>query len=373
MDLSSIAPAEVPLITLPQSPLALAINDDFITTTHQDPTLFNQCFHSIYTSAGLQTETKTVTEVESLWEWEPVKRRMYFLKNSEYYGRNLLFETIDAQGKISGNGQTAASVVSAPGMRLRANPSGTRVVIGSGAVIETSGMTTVATLPNPFTDAMWRNNELLTIRSVGEKTEIQRWDATNFSLIPSTHLFTGTPLRLIALDPLRSVLVALAGGKPVFYVLDANLTLASYDSWAASRGLPGPDVAFDADPDNDGLGNGLEFVLGGEPNPTNPGSNSAALLPTTSQSSGNLTFTFKRTDISESGVALKFQWSTDLTFPSPANDVPVGATDSTTDTIAVDVTEDAPNADTDTIVITIPASKAAGGKLFGRLMAIKAP
>jgi hypothetical protein len=373
MDLSGIAPAEVPLITLPQSPLALAITDEFITTTHQDPTFSNQGVHSIYTSAGVQTETKTVTEVESLWEWEPVKRRMYFLKNSANYGRNLLFETIDAQGKVSGNGQTAASVVSAPGMRLRANPSGTRVVIGSGAVIETSGMTTVATLPNPFTDAMWRNNELLTIRPVGEQAEIQRWDATNFSLIPSTHLFTGTPLRLIPLDPLRSVLVALAGGKPVFYVLDANLTLASYNSWAASRGLPGPDVAFDADPDNDGLGNGLEFVLGGEPNPANPESNSAALLPTTLQSSGNLTFTFKRKDISESGVALKFQWSTDLTFPSPANDVLVGATDSTTDTISVDVTEDAPNVDTDTIVITIPASKAAGGKLFGRLIAVKAP
>lgn len=373
MDLSSIAPAEVPLITLPQSPLALAINDDFITTTHQDPTFSNQGVHTIYTYSGIQTETRTITEVESLWEWEPVKRRMYFLKNSANYGRNLLFQTIDAQGKVSGNGQTAASVVSAPGMRLRANPSGSRVVIGSGAVIDTNGMTTVATLPNPFTDAMWRNHELLTIRPVGEQTEIQRWDANNFSLIPSTHLFTGTPLRLIALDPLRSVLVALVGGKPVFYVLDANLTLAAYDSWGASKTLLGPDGAFDADPDNDGLDNGLEFVLGGEPNPANPGSNSAALLPQASQTSGNLTFTFRRKDISESGIALKFQWSTDLSFPSPANEVQVGATDSTTDAIVVDVTEDAPNADTDTIVITIPASKAAGGKLFGRLMAVEAP
>jgi fibronectin-binding autotransporter adhesin len=146
-----------------------------------------------------------------------------------------------------------------------------------------------------------------------------------------------------------------------------------YDSWAASKGLTGLDAAFDADPDHDGLDNGLEFVLGGEPNPANPGSNSAALLPTISQSAGNLTFTFKRKDISESGATLKFQWSTDLTFPSPANDVPVGATDSTTDTITVDVTEDAPDADTDTIVITIPAAKAAGGKLFGRLSVAQAP
>jgi fibronectin-binding autotransporter adhesin len=150
-------------------------------------------------------------------------------------------------------------------------------------------------------------------------------------------------------------------------------TGGGFDSWASSKGLAGGDAAFDADPDHDGLNNGLEFVLGGEPNPANPGSNSAALLPTVSESTGALVYTFKRKDISESGAALKFQWSADLTFPSPANDVPVGAVDSTTDTIAVDVTEDAPDADTDTIVITIPAAKATSGKLFGRLSAAQAP
>ena len=80
-----------------------------------------------------------------------------------------------------------------------------------------------------------------------------------------------------------------------------------------------------------------------------------------------------RKDLSESGVALNFQWSTDLTFPSPANDVPVGAVDSTTDTITIDVTEDNPDADTDTIVITVPAANAAGGQLFGRLKAAQVP
>ena len=152
-----------------------------------------------------------------------------------------------------------------------------------------------------------------------------------------------------------------------------TMTSSGFESWAAAKGLTGADAAFDADPDNDGLDNGLEFVLGGEPNPANPGSNSASLLPTMEQSGGNMIFTFKRKDISESGVALTFQWSTDLTFPSPANDVPVGAADSTTDTIAVDVTEDLPDADTDTIVITVPAAKAAGGKVFGRLRAVKLP
>ncbi|MBN8456903.1 MAG: autotransporter-associated beta strand repeat-containing protein [Verrucomicrobia bacterium] len=152
-----------------------------------------------------------------------------------------------------------------------------------------------------------------------------------------------------------------------------TMTSSGFESWAAAKGLTGADAAFDADPDKDGLDNGLEFVLGGEPNPANPGSNSASLLPTMEQSGGNMIFTFKRKDLSESGVALNFQWSEDLSFPSPANDVPVGAVDSTTDTITVDVTEDAPDADTDTVVITVPAAKAAAGKIFGRLRAVKLP
>ena len=79
-----------------------------------------------------------------------------------------------------------------------------------------------------------------------------------------------------------------------------SMTSSGYDSWAASKGLTGGDAAFDADPDNDGLNNGLEFVLGGEPNPANPGSNSAALLPTMAESSGDLIFTIKRKDLSAS-------------------------------------------------------------------------
>lgn len=167
-----------------------------------------------------------------------------------------------------------------------------------------------------------------------------------------------------------------ASGKTFsFDTTTAILTLSQtgYDAWVSERGLTGSDALFESDPDQDGIDNGLEFVLGGEPNPANAGSNSTPLLPTVAHSAGDLVFSFKREDLSESSATLHFQWSTDLTFPSPANDVPIGTVDSTTDTITVDVTEDDPDADTDTIVITVPAAKAAGGKLFGRLKAAKNP
>ena len=143
----------------------------------------------------------------------------------------------------------------------------------------------------------------------------------------------------------------------------------AYDQWAGTNGLTGPAAAADADPDHDGLANGLEFVLGGQPNPALANSDSVALLPKVSDVSGDLVFTFHRKVVSNTAATVTFQWSTDLTFPA-INDVPVGTT-SSSGTPGVDVrvavTSGVPDAATDTVIITVPAVKAAGGKVFGRL------
>ena len=169
-------------------------------------------------------------------------------------------------------------------------------------------------------------------------------------------------------------------GTPAGYgvIYDAGLKQIrldqiGYNRWIADRGLTGAAAAFDADPDHDGIANGLEFVLGGEPNPANPGSHSAGLLPTATGSSGNMIFSFKRKVVSKSFVALTFQWSGGVIFPSPDNDIPVGAASSVTDGVSVTVTQGVPDSLTDTIVITVPFSKAVGGKLFCRLKAVQVP
>jgi len=116
-----------------------------------------------------------------------------------------------------------------------------------------------------------------------------------------------------------------------------------FESWATAKGLTGPAAAFDADPDNDGIPNGIEFVINGEPNPANPGAALRGGLPVSAVAGGNLVVTFTRSDDSidldpyiEHATALSGPWT------RAVNGVG-GVTIQTTD-----------NGATDTVVVSIP-------------------
>jgi len=168
----------------------------------------------------------------------------------------------------------------------------------------------------------------------------------------------------------ESVSSLLFGANAIPALTFANVpvaALAPYESWSGSKNLSGAAAAADADPDNDGVRNALEFVLGGEPNPSASGFNSNALLPTSTRNvAGDLIFTFQRKTASVGGVSLNFQWSGDLTFPL-LNSLPIGPASSSVD--GVNVAISTLNVATDSIIVTVPAARAVGGKLFGRLQA----
>jgi fibronectin-binding autotransporter adhesin len=144
------------------------------------------------------------------------------------------------------------------------------------------------------------------------------------------------------------------------------LTISSgtgYDAWATSNGLTGANNGATQDADFDGISNILEYVLGGIP--VGAGAGNTSILPTQTLTATDLILTFKRSDLSESDVTLKVQWSANMIG---WNDfATVGAGDALP---AVDVTEDSPTADVDTVVVTIPRSLAPG-KIFARLQAVK--
>ncbi len=146
----------------------------------------------------------------------------------------------------------------------------------------------------------------------------------------------------------------------------ASTTVASpYLVWASINGLdgsPGKDPAFEADPEGDGIANGLEWILGG--NPLAP--DAASLLDASGDGTAGLILTFDREESSIGTAGLIVQWSTGL--DGNWTDVPVEASGgSYASGVTVIVDE---GATPDRVTVTIPASNAPDGKLFARLKAV---
>ena len=139
----------------------------------------------------------------------------------------------------------------------------------------------------------------------------------------------------------------------------AQGTATPFQTWALA--FPALDTAAkrlpDADPDNDGLTNLMEFVLNG-----NPGTVDPSVVPTLNASGTDFVFSFARRDDSEAGSTLVFQYSTDLTGWT---DTTVGASGGVVGAATVVVTENSTNPDA--ITVTVPKTTAPGGRLFGRL------
>jgi hypothetical protein len=132
----------------------------------------------------------------------------------------------------------------------------------------------------------------------------------------------------------------------------------AFGSWAmVTKGLSGADAAFDADPDKDGISNGIEFVIGGEPNPANPNSNSASQLPAMQTDGDNLVFTYTRSDES-AYLNPTVEFSNNLMDPWTTAVDPGNAT--------ITVVDGTP---ADTVTVTIPKNGAT--HLFARLKVVQ--
>lgn len=137
-----------------------------------------------------------------------------------------------------------------------------------------------------------------------------------------------------------------------------GVSASAYDAWAALKGLTvGVNDGVTQDPENDGIENVLEFVLGG-----NPLASDLSILPAQSLDATNYHFTFNRSDESETEISLNFQYGSDL---SGWTSVAIGAASAG----QVTVTEN--GASPDAVEVIIPRSSAVNGKLFGRLKAVK--
>lgn len=135
-----------------------------------------------------------------------------------------------------------------------------------------------------------------------------------------------------------------------------------YESWAATHGLDGSngnDPSFPADPDHDGIANGLEWVLGGDP----LASDADPLVQSITTPAGDLVLSFTRSEESIGQVSLVVETNDDLTSPwsSFASVTAEGDGPVSINTVP----------EPDAVTVTIPASQAVNGRLFARIKAIE--
>lgn len=141
-----------------------------------------------------------------------------------------------------------------------------------------------------------------------------------------------------------------------------TVTHGTYDTWAT--GFAGfTNTAFEVDFDHDGIANGLEWVLGG--NPTTP---SSGVSPTaTRNGAGGLVLEFSRAEDAIAASTLTVEYAGGLSgawasvvVSQAGGSYPNGVT------VAVD---QAPSPDH--VTVTIPATNAVNGKIFARLKAVQ--
>lgn len=129
----------------------------------------------------------------------------------------------------------------------------------------------------------------------------------------------------------------------------------AYGSWATANGVSG--LPSTDDTDGDGLQNGIEFVLGGDP--SSPNSDSNALLPTVSIDATYIDFVFRRTDDS-AGYSPFVEYNVGLSGVWTEADGGVNG-------VVVNEVDDGFGVDVDQVTVRIPRALAAGGKIFARL------
>jgi hypothetical protein len=286
---------------------------------------------------------------------------------------------------ISGEGAFSTAVVDNDlQLQWTANTSGTPdIKVVQGTEILNNGSKDFGTVavganaPLTFTISNIGNAYLTGLAVTKSGTHADDFTMTQVSPAAPVSGPTGTTTFTVTFSPLatgaRSAAIHIASNDPDENPFTINVTgdgTTAYDQWALSKDLTGlagstADPAFDADPDKDGIRNGLEWILGGNPKQNdNP-----SILPAVSRSGGSLIQTFTRVEASIPETALTIEYGSSLT--SWPKSVTVGADTAPADPNGVTVTVNS-GPTPDGVVVTIPSTgNAVGGKLFARMKVVR--
>lgn len=136
----------------------------------------------------------------------------------------------------------------------------------------------------------------------------------------------------------------------------------SYASWIALYPVNGL-TALHADPDGDGVANGIENLFGTSPSVGSQGLNEVSAAP------GQLIFEHSRSNTPSTDLSLSYEWSTDLLQWHPSGATSAGTTVTFQTSVIVDATAPA----NDIVRVTATASGTVPSRLYARAKATQNP
>jgi len=186
--------------------------------------------------------------------------------------------------------------------------------------------------------------------------DVQRVLSTNTGAAPTGVVGGGTYETTISISPTGAI-TSLTSSPPT----------SAFSTWIDSFNPPltnPADREANADPDEDGIDNLMEFVLNGNPSVSNP-----AILPTLDATGANFVFSFTRRADSAGEVAQVFEYSTDLVDWTTKAPIAIPTTPGVSGFVTVGASSGTPPNEVQAVSISIP--KGSDTKLFGRLKAVK--
>lgn len=176
--------------------------------------------HYVFSPAGVMLGNPDWNYYSRQFEWDPAMRRMYFLRD-DTSPNDLHFERISLAGTIVEEGETPYHGDYTVDVPIRVSPTGSRVALGSGLVLETGGLTVVGTI-DPVADIGWLFGDLYAVTRGGEP-RLQRYDS-GYNVVSSGRV-RGVPRRILPSSN-GFVYVADVGTTTVIGRLDGFLSKA---------------------------------------------------------------------------------------------------------------------------------------------------
>lgn len=155
------------------------------------------------------------------YEWDPVLRRMYFFRDGTS-PNDLHWEQIGVNGAIVDEGESPYHGEVTAITPIRVSPNGSRIIIGSGQVFESVGLTFAGNLNATVADIGWLNGDLYAL-TPEPGARLNRYNAT-YQVVQSGRV-RGTPRRILPSSN-GFVYVADIGASTILGRLDAFLSKA---------------------------------------------------------------------------------------------------------------------------------------------------